>query len=579
MLRTIKNKIIFGVLLLILLIQVVSGIFQYFQVRSIFFGEFILGAQNLSQAPLMDLEKRLISMLTSGDESSDEEMLDTINLFVSMVQYQSFASVLTSRDDLLELKFINFNDKMAVHSIKEGDEIKHMNSNEDELDIDQASLELAKTKSSGVLESNDRVNIFVPFTVEEEYYGGLVLVFSNERILNARNGILQVSGSLLIFFMIIGTIMVIFFIRQVLTRPIERIITLLKNLAKGDLDQHFEIKKKDEIAEMGQAVNNLVDSLQTVFGNIGDIMGRVEKGDLSQLITADLKGDLDSVKRRINQSISMLSEIVAAFRDSSQSVEANAKELSNSAETLSTGTARQAATLEEISASITEIENHSKENTNNSQEASQISNATLELVKKGANQMEEMQASMNEINKTSMDVTKIIKVIDEIAFQTNLLALNAAVEAARAGKYGKGFAVVADEVRNLASRSAEAAKDTATLIESSIQNVNRGVENAEKTAVILAGIVEDVENSNELISKIAIASREQNAGIAEINTGISQVNETVQQNSAISEETASSSEMLLNESQNLQQEVMRFQLMNSIENEVLPMEPLKELEA
>jgi methyl-accepting chemotaxis protein len=562
MLKTIKNKIIFGILLLILIIQVISGIFQYNQVRSIFFEEFVLGAQNLSQAPFLDLEKRVTSMLL-GEDNTEEEMLESVDLFVSMVQYQKFGSVLTSRNDLLELKFVNRKGILIAHSLKKGNEVQNMNFNEGELEIDESSLTLAKAKTSGVVEIGNRVNIFVPFQVKDKYYGGLILVFSNERILNARNGILTVSSGLLVFFMLVGTLIVIFFIRQVLTRPIEQMKSLLMSLAEGNLDLRFETRKKDEIAEMGLAVNTLINSLQSVFGNIGEIMGRVEKGDLSQLITADLKGDLDKVKRRINQSISMLSETLSTFRNSSKSVETKAKELSSSAEILSTGTSRQAATLEEISSSIVEIENHSTENTSNSQEASVISNQTLELVKKGNAQMNEMQASMNEINATSLDVTKIIKVIDEIAFQTNLLALNAAVEAARAGKYGKGFAVVADEVRNLASRSAEAAKNTANLIESSIQNVNRGVENAEKTGMILTGIVEDVEKSNVLISKIAEASREQTAGITEINSGISQVNETVQQNSAISEETASSSELLLTESRDLQQEMRKFQFLDN----------------
>jgi methyl-accepting chemotaxis protein len=561
MVRTIRNKILFGVILLVLTIQVVAGVFQYMQVRSTLFSDFIQGASGVAQLPFMELNQRVESYLQE-ETRGDEELLESIIYFMQIVQFQHFDKILSSRNDLLEIRFLNSEQELIAHSFKTESEILHLNKRKsDELIADEISIRMTEEKALNVIESGGSVHIFLPFSFDETFMGGMIMVFSNERIAAARTTILITSAGLLVLFTLISTLLVILSLNRILTRPVREMIELLKNLAEGRFDQQFTIKNRDEIGEMGLAVNHLVDGLQTIINNISEVMGGVEKGDLSRLITSELKGDLDKLKSRINQSIAMLSETIATVLHSSTAVETSAVELSSSAETLSSSTAKQAATMEQISSAISVIDSHSQENNKNSKQASEISNATLELVNKGNRQMEEMQAAIGQINKTSMDVSKIIKVIDEIAFQTNLLALNAAVEAARAGKYGKGFAVVAEEVRNLAARSAEAAKDTTSLIESSIKDVERGVENASKTGAILAEIVADVEKSNQLVGKIAEASREQNVGISEINTGILQVNEIVQQNSAIAEETASSSDILLNQSRSLQQEIKRFQLL------------------
>ena len=212
---------------------------------------------------------------------------------------------------------------------------------------------------------------------------------------------------------------------------------------------------------------------------------------------------------------------------------------------------------------MSEVGSRANASNDNASQAAQLTTQTMEVANRGNAQMKEMLSSMDKINNSSADISKIIKVIDEIAFQTNLLALNAAVEAARAGKYGKGFAVVAEEVRNLAARSAEAAKNTTDLIENSVKEVDSGVSNAGKTAEVLTEINESITKVNDLVGEIAAASQEQSTATDEINKSLTQVNEVVQANSSISEEAASASEELSGQAMELQALMGRFKLMQT----------------
>ncbi len=260
----------------------------------------------------------------------------------------------------------------------------------------------------------------------------------------------------------------------------------------------------------------------------------------SELAAADLKNTTNNLTEMSQKSDNLISEatnVIGQFNT-------GASALSDAAQNLSTGACSQAASMEEIASSLNQIQSQAEDNNENATNAEQISAEALKTVAKGTSQMGEMQKSMTKINNTSTDVSKIIKVIDEIAFQTNLLALNAAVEAARAGKYGKGFAVVAEEVRNLAARSAEAAKNSTELIETSVKEVSNGVKNSNQTAEILNDIQESVNKTNELVGDICTSSNDQTRAIGEVNNGLDQVNNVVQQNSAISEETASASREL-----------------------------------
>jgi methyl-accepting chemotaxis protein len=226
-------------------------------------------------------------------------------------------------------------------------------------------------------------------------------------------------------------------------------------------------------------------------------------------------------------------------------------QVSSSSQSLAQGASEQAASLEETTAALEEIATMTKKNAETSREAATLAGQTRGAADKGAQAMGRMETAINEIQKSATETAKIIKVIDEIAFQTNLLALNAAVEAARAGEAGKGFAVVAEEVRNLAMRSAEAAKNTSSLIEGSVQSSRNGVSVAQEVASVLTEINHAATKVDSMVGEIAAASREQSQGIEQVNAAIMQMDKVTQANAAAAEESAAASEELSSQAREL----------------------------
>ncbi|MBF0499051.1 MAG: hypothetical protein HQM09_02865 [Candidatus Riflebacteria bacterium] len=216
----------------------------------------------------------------------------------------------------------------------------------------------------------------------------------------------------------------------------------------------------------------------------------------------------------------------------------SAGELTKASQSLADGSSEQAASVEETSASLEEVATMTRQNADGSDAAKTLANQTRVAAETGSADMQSMNAAMDAIKISSDSIAKIIKTIDEIAFQTNILALNAAVEAARAGEAGKGFAVVADEVRSLAQRSAQAARETAGKIADSIQRSEQGVQISNKVGISLQEIVSKAREVDELVAKIAAASREQSQGIDQVNIAVNQIDKVTQSSAANSEKTA-----------------------------------------
>jgi hypothetical protein len=239
-----------------------------------------------------------------------------------------------------------------------------------------------------------------------------------------------------------------------------------------------------------------------------------------------------------------IKHIVSQLTDGAEQVASASGEVSSASQSLAQGATEQAAGLEETSSSLEEMSAMTKQNADNAQQANLLALEAKKAANNGAEAMGRMSKAIVDIQKSSSETAKIIRVIDEIAFQTNLLALNAAVEAARAGEAGKGFAVVAEEVRNLAMRSAEAAKNTSMMIEESVKNSKNGVEISIEVGKVLGEIVTNIGKTTDLVAEIAAASQEQARGVEQVNAAVSQMDKVTQQNAANAEESASASEEL-----------------------------------
>lgn len=357
---------------------------------------------------------------------------------------------------------------------------------------------------------------------------------------------------------------------------------ILANAAiDGDLNVRGNEKKfEGGYQEIIKGFNKTIDVVVKPINEASAVMREMSKGNLTVSMDGDYKGDYAKIKNDLNSTIYSFNDVLNDINLTAQQVASGASQVSYSAQTLSQGSTEQASSIEELTASLEEISAQTKQNALNASQANELALAAKEGATDGNEQMKEMLKAMNDINESSANISKIIKVIDEIAFQTNILALNAAVEAARAGQHGKGFAVVAEEVRNLAARSANAAKETTALIENSIKKAVDGTKIASDTANALNKIVEGVTKSAALVGEIATASDEQASGIAQVNQGIMQVSQVVQTISATSEEGASASEELSSQAEILREMVSKFELkkggavlnnLNELNPEVLKM--------
>lgn len=297
--------------------------------------------------------------------------------------------------------------------------------------------------------------------------------------------------------------------------------------------------------------------------SLEDAMASAGEGNLTVSVHNQSKDEIGSLSRSFMKMIDSLKDVLTTINVASDQVSSGATQLSDSSMALSQGATEQASAVEELTSTIDQISTQTAQNADNANQAKSIVEDAKTDAETGNNQMQEMLQAMEAINESSNNISKIIKVIDDIAFQTNILALNAAVEAARAGEHGKGFAVVAEEVRNLAAQSADAAKETTLLIEGSIEKVKDGTSIANQTAESLHKIVEQVKEATELVNNIAVASTEQSHGVNQVNQGIMQISDVVQTTSATAEETAAASEELSGQATLLQSKVSTFKLTNT----------------
>jgi methyl-accepting chemotaxis protein len=332
-------------------------------------------------------------------------------------------------------------------------------------------------------------------------------------------------------------------------------------MAEGNLSVKMTGQYQGDYAALKHALNTTVDLMP--FQECIAILQELSTGNFNVTMQGSYKGDSLDLKNALNKTIDSVSQTLAQVIAVVEQVSLGAQQVATASNDLAQGAQHQAAALEEISSSMTEIGAQTKLNAKGSEQANMLVQESQRTAELGTTEMERLTQAMNAISDGSRNISKIIKVIDEIAFQTNLLALNAAVEAARAGRHGLGFAVVAEEVRNLAARSATAAKETADLIEGSIEKVQNGNALVGKTGEVLHRIAENSTVVAQNVAEIASASKEQSTAIDQINIGLNQIDSVTQQNTANTESSATAAEELSAQARELRALIARFQLSNS----------------
>jgi len=386
----------------------------------------------------------------------------------------------------------------------------------------------------------------------------------------------------------------IFLVNRRVVKPLNGLAGAMKRLAEGDTAAAVpHAERGDEIGEMAGTVAVFRDNaaerqrlerqgeedrrradgerqareaertrdsgrVQEAVASLADALGKLASGDMTCRIEKPFDGDLDRLREDFNASVSRLSDALREVGENARAIDAGAGQIRAAADDLSRRTEQQAASVEETAAALEEITTTVRDSTRRAEEAGQLVARTRSGAEKSGEIVRRAVSAMQEIEKSSSEITSIIGVIDDIAFQTNLLALNAGVEAARAGEAGKGFAVVAQEVRELAQRSAKAAKEIKALITTSGEQVRTGVSLVGDTGRALQTIVAEVQEINSHVQAIVEAAREQSTGLQEINTAVNTMDQGTQKNAAMVEETTAASHGLASEVEALNALIGRF---------------------
>ncbi len=349
-------------------------------------------------------------------------------------------------------------------------------------------------------------------------------------------------------------------ISKSLTRPIIELEGAMQKLSKGDLKATVTYSSRDELGSLADSLRTVMNTLSSYVNDISGKLGMIAGGNLNTEMEMEYAGDFAPIRASGNQIIDSLNNTLGQINQSAEQVASGSEQVSSGAQALSQGATEQASSVEELAATINELSGQVNNTASNARDVNNLVASTRDAIDGCNQQMGDMMHAMEKINTSSSEIGKIIKTIEDIAFQTNILALNAAVEAARAGAAGKGFAVVADEVRNLASKSAEAAKNTTTLIEGSLKAVEEGNEFSGATQQSLLQVVEHAEQIASSMAQITQATDDQAEAIKQITLGIDQISAVVQTNSATSEQSAAASQELSSQANVLKGLVGQFSL-------------------
>ncbi|WP_312651467.1 methyl-accepting chemotaxis protein [Aminipila sp.] len=511
------------------------------------------------------VDEEMVPLITESDNIRRNVVIIEKNLYqMTLVDDKTLIENLKQDNDKRQSAILTSLDVLEKNIAKEN--LQGFTDGMKRLEIFQGKIEGGDIGDNWETAQNTLVTQYTPLCKETrdnlEDQVNLVIEDAHKRVAddrkNSKLAIYAVLG--LIFLVIVFSFAATKKLIKSILNPLFEIEKAAKDMSNGKLGTVIEYQSQDELGQLADSLRISMQTLSSYVDDIDKIMDKLSGGDFDVHISQAFIGDFEHIEKSIMSFVGRMSDTIMQINESAVQVSCGSEQVSNGAQALSQGTTEQASAVEELSATIMEISEQIKENTHHAVSANDKADVMGSQTKQSNEKMSDMLDAMNQINKKSSEISKIIKTIDDIAFQTNILALNAAVEAARAGAAGKGFAVVADEVRNLASKSAEAAQNTTTLIEDSIHSVELGSALAGETANSLASVVEGTVEITSAINEIAKASEDQSLKIQQILIGIEQISGVVQANAATTEESAATSEELSGQAQILKDLISSFHI-------------------
>ncbi|WP_324824414.1 methyl-accepting chemotaxis protein [Sinanaerobacter sp. ZZT-01] len=430
-----------------------------------------------------------------------------------------------------------------------------------EIGLSQSMLDDISDPSGDVVEfeNNDIPFYGVSGTIKDAGWKVALLIPEKE----FSHTVKSTTRTTVLFFILVALILfaVMILIARGIAAPLKRLTAITDEMAQGNLDAEIDIVSSDEVGRLADSMRALTQRLHSYVDYINEISNALHefgKGNLTLNLEQAYDGEFEQIKIALLNMSSVFRETIGEMTEIASQVANGSEQVAGGSQMLAQGTTEQASSIEELSATIQEISENVNKNAQSAMHAATQVQTVGEAADKSNEQMVHMMKAIDEINVKSSEIGKIIKTIDDIAFQTNILALNAAVEAARAGAAGKGFAVVADEVRNLASKSAEAAKNTTVLIEDSIRAVENGTAIANETGQVLSEVLKGVTQTVDLIHEISEVTNVQADSLDNTLRGVEQISAVVQTNSATAEQSSAASEELSSQAAMLKQLSNKF---------------------
>lgn len=425
-----------------------------------------------------------------------------------------------------------------------------------------AQIMISSPAGTSSLTMPDGELYLVGYSPVEGDEGWSIAVLLNINELQASTKKMITMGVVIFIGLLVLAFLIILLVGTNIAYPLRAAANRLKSLSEGDLTSDREDVKvpDDEVGRVIEGFDATQAMLKEYIGDIDMVLGNITKGNLDIEITKEYKGDFASIKDNLNKIIASLNGTFTKANDASSNLLEGARQVENASQALAQASTEQASAVVQITSSIENIAKSTADNTSDVIKVNDLTQKAKAEADAGNEQMNRMVEAMDEINEASQNISKIMKVIDDISFQTNILALNASVEAARAGVHGRGFAVVAEEVRSLAGKSSAAAGEIAEMIDDSIKKIQAGSVIATDTAEKLEAIVGEIDGIAEIMDRIAVVSKEQAEAVGQVNVGIEQISSAVQNNSATSEECAASSIELSNQAKGLADQIAYYKI-------------------